>query len=176
MSDKTTKEREKEHFERWQAVKRRAYTYQEKKVNNSTDFEFYRAKFGREVSMEQLHELLEAGGHKVPSYKMKELRKMALLKFDREAYEEDEKTGEGLFQFMLGLREDLPMGFTNSEVYVLGIHYILRLNDAKEEDPSVVFTEEAQAEIVWGILRDMCQNWKYYLDTATQATGKLIRL
>ena len=166
----------KKWFEWWQNTKRRAYTYQEKKLNQASDYDFYLEKFGRFYDIEGLRSKCAELGHgNLPAYRLKNLKKMFDDKVNRGEYDKEMQTG-GVFTFILGLRDEFAWGFTNAEAYVVGINYYLRLVELGGQDPVPVINDDTSVELIIGIVRDMHANWKYYMDTASQADAKLGRI
>ena len=171
MSEKTSAEA---WFEWWQGAKRRAYTYKEKKLNQSSDYEFYCEKFGQAMDMEKIREFAVDGKYKVPEYRLKELKKRLEERCNREDFDKGVETGEGFFEFMVGLRNELPLGLTNAEVYVVAVNYMLRLADLGREG-RISITEDADYDLCIEVIKDVHANWGYYLDTIKQAEERFKR-
>ena len=172
MNEKDVK---KAGFEWWQGAKRRAYTYQEKKLNQSSDYEFYMQLQGKEYSLNAIRDKITEKFGKQAEYKVKSVHKTLNDRWNREEYDKLMKSGHGVFPFMLGLRE-FSHGFTNSEMHVVCVHYFLRLVEAVSQDPKPEVDLDYEAELMKGVIFDLHENWKYYMDTITQAVEKLNRL
>ena len=173
MSEKTS---EKEWFEWWQGAKRRAYTYKEKKLNQSSDYEFYCEKFGQEISMDKLSAWCVSENYKIAGYRLKEMKKTIEERGNREDFDKGVETGEGFFEFMVSLRNEMPHGFTNAEIYVVGVNYMLRLVDlGREAEGPITITEDADYDLCIDVIKDVHANWGYYLDTIKQAEERFKR-
>lgn len=158
-------------IEFWKGVKKRAYTYKEKKRNRLGDYDLFLDCFGEEIDSEKIRDLIEEKEKaRISERRSNRLKKMLEDKVNRENYEKELQTEEGLFVFMIGLRDELPFGLTNSEAYALTIHYTeeLALQSKADTIPRPI-TEERDDEIMLEVIGRFVEDWPGFMDSVARA-------
>lgn len=165
-------EREEQIKEQWRGVKRRAYTYHEKKLNRLSDYDLYVELYGKTLDEEKMREHLD-GGKYISARKLKRVKKAVEEKWNRESYDEEMEAEEGLFAFMVGVRDEVPCGFSNAEAYAITIHTIDRVLSDIGKIPRAERDPDALSKMGADIINDMTKDWKYYMDTVPDAERRI---
>ena len=175
----------KHSAEWWKTAKRRAYTYQEKKINRLDNYSLYKEIYGVQIDVDALREILieEQGRDILGDLSERKLnRVITTLQDDRTREEYDQVMEEEdilhPFSLTIELRDHAPINLTTSEARVIAHNYIYRfLEQAKQgtlEKDEEGYTDALQEEILQAVIKDFHGNWIYYMDTLEIVRGKTV--
>lgn len=157
----------------WSNAKRRAYNYQEKKLNRLNDYDLYLELCAVETTTESLQAILEKNGLKrEPTYKIKEMKKLVEAKINKERYEQTIKDEDitNLFTLVQTIRA-APYKPTTAESYAIAINYQYQLLSTiyeKMKSKENTLVNDFEPAILDEVVINFHDNWRSYMDSVPQ--------